>query len=715
MPLPSQIQRKLRDLAFGLFDYFQASENTIQIVLALIVGVLGGLGSVGFRLMIDSIQRLTLGRTGTDILERLNELPWYSLLALPALGGVVVGPLVYFLAREAKGHGVPEVMEAVALHGGRIRPRLVLVKSLASAITIATGGSVGREGPIVQVGSAIGSSIGLLLRLPQERLRVLVGCGAAAGIAATFNAPVAAVIFSVELILGNYAITTLTPLIISSVAATVVCYAFPAITGGNVRAFDIPFHWELTSAWEIPLFALLGVVAGLVALLFIVSIYKAEDLFDALPIPPWIKPVAGGLLLGGLFLLVQRTVGHVHIFGIGYQTIETLLLPVSSPDPLRAHMVWYVILALLAFKLIATPLTIGCGLSGGVFAPSLFVGALTGALFGVAMNALFPEVTGPVGAYALVGMAAVVAGATHAPIMAILMLFELSGDYQIILPLMLSCVIASLLASRLKKDSIYTLKLSRRGINLSKGLETTIMETTVVGDVMRTEAPTVREDETFGEVLRQLLDGQHLQLYVVDEAERLKGVITLHNAKAVIAEQDLAEVLVAADLMDTTFPRMTPASSLADCAVKFGTSSLEELPLLDEETREHLVGVVSRRDVFQLYNHEVLRRGTLGLKFVRGEPEHRRADYVEMPPDHIIEVVPVTAKMAGKSLRDLDLRNRFHVNVVAVRSHRYAEGQGPDSDVPDPTLVLRRTHTLIVTGTREDIEEMRAAFAQREI
>jgi len=279
-------------------DYLRLGDNTSTIILALLIGVLGGFGAIGFRLLIDGFQYLAIGKTGTNILETLAALPFWHLLLIPAVGGVLVSSLVYYFAREAKGHGVPEVMEAVALRGGRIRPRVVAVKSLASALCIATGGSVGREGPIVQIGSAIGSSVGQYLRIPQDRLRVLVGCGAAAGIAATFNAPVAGVMFAIEIILGNYAITTLTPLIISSVIATVICHAFPRYTGGNVRAFHIPFKYELASLWEIPTFFLLGAVAALVALAFVFLLYRAEDLFDSFRVHPALKGAVGGLLLG---------------------------------------------------------------------------------------------------------------------------------------------------------------------------------------------------------------------------------------------------------------------------------------------------------------------------------------------------------------------------------------------------------------------------------
>jgi CIC family chloride channel protein len=284
----------------------------------------------------------------------LQSLPWYLKLLIPTAGGAVVGPLIYYFAREAKGHGVPEVMEAVAMRGGAIRPRVVVIKSLASAISIGTGGSVGREGPIVQIGSAAASTIGQLLGLTGQRLRVLLACGASAGIAATFNAPIAGVFFSVEIILGNYAIATLTPLILSSVAATAVSRAYL----GDIPAFFIPPH-VMISVWEILFYAVLGALAGVAADAFTKTLYAAEDMFDYVKVPEYIKGAIGGTLIGvGLLCFPQ-------IYGVGYETITKLL---------NGQEVLTIALALVGVKILATSMTIGSGGSGGIFAPSLFIG-----------------------------------------------------------------------------------------------------------------------------------------------------------------------------------------------------------------------------------------------------------------------------------------------------------------------------------------------------
>ncbi len=323
-----------------------------------------------FRYLITAVQRLFWG-DWTFSLELVRSHPKWWILLAPAIGGLLVGPLVYFFAREAKGHGVPEVMEAVALRAGVIRPRLVLVKSLASAISIGSGGSVGREGPIVQIGSALGSAIGQLLRVSGRRLKTLVGCGTAAGIAATFNAPIAGALFAVEVILGEFGVAQFSPIVISSVMATVVSRHYR----GGCPAFVVP-EYEMNSAWELLVYLLLGVVAAFVALGFTRLLYWAEDLFDALPIKPWLTATLGGLAVGGVGIFSP------HVLGVGYEAMA---------QALRGELVLGVLAMLLAVKVLATGLTIGSGGSGGVFAPSLFRWSMFGGALRAGASLLPPE------------------------------------------------------------------------------------------------------------------------------------------------------------------------------------------------------------------------------------------------------------------------------------------------------------------------------------
>ena len=409
---------KSHPLQWRLLD----ADSSVMLVTSLIVGIGAGLGAVLFRRLIDWIHNFAYN----DIAGILAE--WYPLhlIVIPALGGAIVGPLVYYFAREAKGHGVPEVMEALELRGGKIRPRVVVVKSLASSVCIASGGSVGREGPIAQIGSALGSLIGQLLKLSEDRVRTLVACGAAGGIAATFNAPIAGAVFALEVLLRRFGSVYFGAVVISAVTADVIAHYFE----GDSRTFLTP-EYTMQSPWELLLYTLMGFIAALAAVGFSRLLYFSEDIWGLIRIPEPAKPLLGGILLGLLGIISYQIDGFPRVFGVGYETIENTLF---------SQLTLQVTFGLLLLKLVATTLTLGSGGSGGIFAPSLFMGAMLGASFGQIAHTIFPEIVAPSGAYALVGMAAFFGGAAHAPITAILILFEMTGDYQIILPLMLSTV-----------------------------------------------------------------------------------------------------------------------------------------------------------------------------------------------------------------------------------------------------------------------------------
>jgi chloride channel protein, CIC family len=426
--------------------------KTGLLVLALVVGCGAGFGAIAFRWLIKTFTLLLSGHADYAAAGHAANphVPWlgrWFVVLAPAVAGLLYGPLVQRFAREARGHGVPEVMYAVARRGGRIAPQVAVVKSLASALCIGGGGSVGREGPIVQIGSALGSTLGRLVRVTEERMRVLVACGAAGGIAATFNAPLAGVFFAMELILREFTAESFGMVVLASVTASVI---------GRAAFGDSPFlhlpPFAVHHLSEYLLFALLGVLAGAVGVGFTRVLYRIEDACDALwRGPEWARPAAGGLLLGLLLLLLPE------MYGVGYPVLEHAVA--------GGYVIGFLLLLLLG-KVLATSLTIGIGGSGGVFAPSLFMGAMLGAAFGAGAHHLVPGVAGPVGTYGLIGMGAVFAGAARAPITAVVIMFELTGEYAIILPLMAAIVLAAGVGAALSHDTIYTLKLRRRGIDL---------------------------------------------------------------------------------------------------------------------------------------------------------------------------------------------------------------------------------------------------------
>ena len=403
-------------------------------VLSLVVGVGAGLGAIGFRYMILGFTYLFTGhRDYSAVGHAPNPLVpglgiWFVVL-VPIIGGLIYGPIVSRFAPEARGHGVPEVMYAVNRAGGRMRAQVPVVKSLASAICIGSGGSVGREGPIVQIGSALGSVLGQFLHLSESRLRLLVACGAAGGISATFNAPIAGVFFALELILGNFETRSFGLVVLSSVAADAVGRA----AFGNQPFLTLP-TFSFSSPLELVLYAGLGVLATGAGLTFVRILYSGEDVADRLwrGRPESLRPAVGGLMLGLLLLAVPQ------MYGVGYPVLQRAV---------DGHYVILVLLGLLAAKMLATSLTMWIGGSGGVLAPSLFMGAMLGSAYGAVAHHLMPHLAASAGAYGLVGMVAVFAAATRAPITGVIIIFELTGDYKIILPLMLALVIATALSN----------------------------------------------------------------------------------------------------------------------------------------------------------------------------------------------------------------------------------------------------------------------------
>ena len=578
---------RLLSINWLILRKIRTNEHTIMAVLAVLVGIAGGFGAIGFRYLINFLQMIAYG-SSDELLEVVATIPWHIKIWIPALGGVIVGPLVYFLAREAKGHGVPEVMEAVALRSGIIRKRIVLVKSLASAVSISTGGSVGREGPIVQIGSAIGSTLGQILKVSADRMRTLVGCGAAAGIAATFNAPIAGSMFALEIILGDFGLATFSPIVISSVVATAVSRAYL----GDTPAFIVPTY-ELVSVWEFPIYLFLGLFCAAVGVTFTKTLYRIEDLFDSFKFPEYLKAVIGGLILGALGLAFPQ------ILGVGYGAMDMVLMQ---------QIAWWLMLLLVIVKILATSITIGSGGSGGIFAPSLFLGAMAGGFFGMVVHTLFPATTASPGAYSIVGMGAVVAATTHGPLSAILILFEMTGDYKIILPLMFSCIIGAIASGQLLKDSIYTLKLGRRGVNIKEGKEVNILKSIRVSEVMTRGVETISEGCTM-EVMADIIAKSKFNSFpVLDSDNRLAGIVSFNDYSEAIFNEDLKHLLVAKDLATADVVTVSADDNLYAALEKISRKDFATLPVMSVRDPGRLVGIVSRRDIIRAYDKAVLKK-----------------------------------------------------------------------------------------------------------
>jgi len=676
-PRYSRLRRRL----FMMIERFQPDETTIMVLVAVLVGLLGGFGAILFRWLVDLFQGLTIGH-GEDTAALLASVPWWKKLLLPVVGGLIVGPLVHFGAREAKGHGVPEVMGAMVFRKGVIRPMVAVVKILASALTIAFGGSVGREGPIVQIGSAMASTLGQWLRFSPQRLRTLIGCGAAAGIAATFNAPIAGVFFALEILLRDFAVVTFSPVIVASVVATAVSRYFL----GDSPAFHVP-SFVAGGPQELPLYLLMGLLVGLVGVGYVRTLYWSEDLFEKLRMPSWLKPALGGLLLGGLLIRFPQ------VYGVGYD---------SMVDALNGRMLWQTMALLVVVKLLAVNLTLGSGFSGGIFAPALFLGGMVGGAFGAGL----PEVLGgspeSAGAFAMVGMAAMVGAVTGGPLTAILILFEMTGEYHTILPLMLTSMGAALVYRGLMSDSIFTLKFSRQGQVLHSGRESALLRDFHVQDVMEVNPVTIAAGDRFAKVLDMFLSHPEEHYYVVDAEGLLAGCISIHDVKDMLHQTNLDQVLVAADIMEPADRFVYRQDNLEDCLLHLGRTDSVDIPVLYNPAKPVLAGLITRSAIFEIYNREVLQQQDMGIHLVTGEA--RLHDCVELPETYKVQLLTPPESWHGRNLKELELRNRYSISVLAVK-RRTALG-GLESAMPDPEVPLRPRDRLIIVGEVNDLERL---------
>lgn len=579
-----------RTLATKILKYLQLSETRLLIVLSVFVGLATGFGAIGFVKLIENFNRIFFGLTDQILTTAVGFSDWggykWWLPIIPALGGLMVGPIVYNYASEARGHGVPEVMNAVARLGGIIRARVAAAKTIASAICIGSGGSAGREGPIIQIGSAIGSTVGQVFRMSGDRVKILVGCGAAAGISAVFNAPIAGVIFSLEIILGDFAIKTFAPVILASVVSSVVTRTFL----GNHPAFEVP-SYTMVSAWELPFYVLLGILMGGLAVLFIRVLDGFEEVFDKMKITNWVKPALGGLLLGTIAIFYPQVLAD------GYQTIRLTLYGDLA--------IWLMVI-LVFVKMVATSLTLGSGNSGGVFAPALFMGATAGGAFGVVVHKLFPTITAPPGAYALVGMAGLVAGATHAPITAMLIIFEMTSDYRIILPLMITVVISAMVASKLLPQSIYTLKLFKRGIDLQGGKDINVLKSHRVEQVMDSQFETIAAATTLLDIFHVIERSRESYFVVVDRQGLMKGVLSFQDIRNLLSQHTLDYLVIAQDLVVPETLVLHADDDLEQAYNRFGQRDFLLIPVVERDNPRKVVGVVRRETLIDYYNKRLI-------------------------------------------------------------------------------------------------------------
>ena len=577
-------------------------EEYFLVLVSILIGGTTGIFAHMFFYLIESARELAYGHSDHG---GLFEGRTWMLIALPTIGALLVGHITRYFAREAKGHGVPEVMDAMYRKGGEIRPRVAAAKAIASAATIGSGGSAGTEGPIIQIGAAIGSSVGQYFDIQRRHMGIVVACGVSAGIAAIFNAPIAGVLFALEIFLKDFSFRTFSPVVFSSVIS---CSVMHLLRTEDVAIFEVEALRDVGYMFvgiQLPLFLILGLLCALAAVVFIRGLYFTEDLIDRVRFPEQLKPSLGAIglgLAGIVYVLATHSKQMPPFFGNGYPAIQATL----GRDLLGMTIAG--LTALFLLKLLATCLTLGSGGSGGVFAPSLLMGAALGGAFGMALSGQGLIHHTSVNAYALVGMAALVAGTTHAPLTAIVMLYEITREPKVILPVMFAAIIATAGARFLLQDSIYTLKLRRRGVRVGMVTDLTILRRIAVDDVERLSAQFVHPEDPLQRLIEVAGQTDAVDFVVVDEQGVYQGMVTGQDVRTALLQPEAVSLLVVGELLRSGVPTVTADETLDAVLDKFARSDVESLPVASPTDSSCVEGLITRQAVMRRYQQELDRQ-----------------------------------------------------------------------------------------------------------
>ncbi len=571
---------------------FLPGENTSLIVTAAFIGLLAGVAIIVFREAVDLVHEFIFVQ-GYELL-RIGEGGWrrFLLPLIPMFGMVLLIPLSLLFPGKVNGYGFTRFLRRVNLENGVIHAKNIFIKIAATAITIGTGNSAGVEGPIAQIGGALGSQVGQKFRVSGARMKVYIAAGCAGGIAGIFNAPIAGIFFAAEIILlGTYEISSFAALVIASAMATVISRAYY----GEIPAFPIPDYHMVNPFVEMPLYAVMALIIGLLAVVHIRFFYFVRDKFQALPIHAQIKPVIGAFLVGSIGIAFPQVMGD------GYEYIE---------QTLAGHGVIWVMLALIALKSIATAITLGSGGAGGVFAPSLFIGAVIGGAFGGIVHYLMPGYTATPGAYATIGIGAFLAASTHAPMTAIFLLFEMTGNYMIIVPVMLTAILGTVTASKFYSDSIDTVDFTREGIDIHEGREVAILKSIRVGKAITEDVDFISETANINHLLELFAIAKDSFYFpVVNHTGRMVGVVSMQDVKTILHDEEQRVCFLVGAICSRDVIKLTPDDNLYDAMQLFDVKGIEEIPVVESMEDPWVLGMIKRRDVIAAYNHEVLKRG----------------------------------------------------------------------------------------------------------
>ncbi|MEE9139171.1 MAG: chloride channel protein [Alphaproteobacteria bacterium] len=565
---------------------FARSDQLVRAGLAVVVGAAAGVGAIAFREFIALVQTAFFGFGSERVYSLAAALPWWHLVLAPTVGGLAIGLFVAYVLPGRRPRGVADVIEASALRDGRMSLKTGLGAAFVSAASIGVGASVGREGPVVHLGASLGGWLAKRLHLSRSLSLTLLGCGIASGIAASFNTPLAGVIFALEVVIGHYALNTFAPVVIAAVTGTIISRVY----FGDFPAFVIP-EQVIVSFLEFPAFAGLGVLSGIVAIVFIRTTFLVEEGVARTGLPRWLRPALGGLAVGLIALSFPQ------VLGVGYEATDAAL---------KAMFPFWLLVALLVAKLVATAVSLGCGFGGGVFSPSLVMGAMLGGASGAVFTAIAPELSSGLGAYSLVGMGAVAGAVLGAPISTILIIFELTGDYALTVAVMLAVVIATVMTRQIVGHSFFTLQLERAGLSLEGGREARLFREQRVGGVMRDDYETIPVSAGMAEVRQRLLTAAYGVLYVVEDGDRLAGRVVLGDLREVAFDTSRDHEIGVADVVRPEAPVLAAGDSLEAARELMAASGKTQVAVVETTENMRLVGALHERDVITAHNRALL-------------------------------------------------------------------------------------------------------------
>ncbi len=668
-----------RPSRFGRF--FWRDPNTQFLILAAVAGLAGGSGAIVFRWLTRTLTALLTG--APDILRGGEGMePWMRVL-LPAAGGLLGGLIARFFFGERTLYGISHMIEVVSLGRRTVRLRPSLARGAASVVVIASGGSEGREGPIIQMGAACASALARAWKVSPERIRILTACGMAAGVAGAYNTPIAATLFVLEVVVGSFAMTLFGPAVVSAVVSTLVVRW---VLGDDPVYRIAPFKVE--SLVEYVPFMLIGALGGFGSAAFVRVLSLGKRAFARSKLPVWAAMATGGAIVGLI------AIGLPQVYGNGFEATDRIL---------HGNPTLLFLAVLFVGKMVATTATIGSGGVGGVFTPSLLLGATLGGIVANLLHVVAPHLSASVGGYALLGMGGMLAGMTRAPLLAVIMIFELTQNTAVLLPMMVVSVLAMATARIFQKESMYVASLRSAGIVWESTPEATALATLKVSDIMRRDVALVPRTTPLPEIVSRFLSSRSLFLYIGDEEGRLLGVVDIHDIKESFPERELSNLVIAADLL-TEIPFATPEEPLTSVNEKLWFRDVGQLPVVDSAAGRKFLGVVTQRDLLGAFDSEVLRRKRLVTPVRTIGDEGGDVDFLELPEKHHFVELEIPPALVGRTLAELRLRSRYGVSVLAVK--RMGRDGHERRFVPAPPDRLQHGDVLVVLGSDDAVARL---------